>query len=188
MWTYFRQTLWTWRDMLDESGFWPEGTLPKIACAATCTAAICYMAHQAPFTLGSLVAAALGYGLAVLAMLLFASVALGVFLGIRSRADQRSEEDPDVIEDILREERTRQLVAQYHVSGCSGMSGAEMQLLLSAKQLHLAAVSQRCTNGEGLFVNIPLKRGLEEQIADIGRAMQDKEHETPGREGPEHER
>jgi hypothetical protein len=66
--------------------------------------------------------------------------------------------------------RARQLVVQFHASGLSGMEQDDVRLLLSEKQLHLAQVSDRCSKGEGLHVNVPLKRMLEEQVREIGKA------------------
>ncbi|MBI3408183.1 MAG: hypothetical protein HY040_07490 [Planctomycetes bacterium] len=76
------------------------------------------------------------------------------------------------------ESRTRRLVSDYAANG-SAMLGklgaAEILLLLSAKQLHLARVADRCELGEGLHVNVPLKRLLERDVKEIGGALPHRE-------------
>lgn len=65
----------------------------------------------------------------------------------------------------------QKIVARYHASGLSGMSEGEVRFLLSEKQAHLAQVSERCTQGNGLHVNLALKCGLKGQISEIGAAF-----------------
>ena len=70
-------------------------------------------------------------------------------------------------------ERIRKLVAEFTANGNAAlekMNGAELLLLLSQKQLHLGMVAGRCERGEGLHVNVPLKRILEGYVREIGRA------------------
>jgi hypothetical protein len=87
-------------------------------------------------------------------------------------------------------ELTRQVVAKYTANGLSGMTKPEVHLLLSAKQLHLADVSQRCCDGQGLHVNLPLKRILEKDVREIGKTYQQllQEHSKAGKEEREIER
>lgn len=76
-------------------------------------------------------------------------------------------EDPQV--------RVRGLVARYTDGGpavLASMSMAERLLLLSAKQLHLGLVADRCERGEGLFVNAKLKQLLERDVQEIGQSLQ----------------
>ena len=69
------------------------------------------------------------------------------------------------------QDQARQVVARYHASGLSGLSDAEVRLLLSEKLLHLSQVSERCAQGIEMQLNIPLKRGLEAEIREIGSSM-----------------
>src|SRR5262245_47807126 len=69
-------------------------------------------------------------------------------------------------------ELARRLVARYHAEGLGGMTGAEVSLLLSEKQLHLAEVSERLGRCEDVMVGIRLKAGLENEVRVIG------EHQT----------
>jgi hypothetical protein len=69
--------------------------------------------------------------------------------------------------------RARRLVAEFTANGAealAGMSPAERRLLLAEKRAHLAQVAERCAKGEGLHVNVPLKRILEAHVREIGRA------------------
>jgi hypothetical protein len=71
--------------------------------------------------------------------------------------------------------RVRQLVARYTDQGpgaLASMTAVERLLLLSAKQLHLGMVADRCERGEGLHVNVPLKRLLERDVKEIGQSLQ----------------
>jgi hypothetical protein len=72
--------------------------------------------------------------------------------------------------------RGRRLVIQYHRSGLGGMTAAEVRLLLSEKQLHLEDVCKRCERGEDLPVNAVLKRFLERDVGEIGRAVSAREY------------
>jgi hypothetical protein len=68
--------------------------------------------------------------------------------------------------------RARRLVAEFTTNGAdalAGMSPAERRLLLAEKQAHLDQVTERCAKGEGLHVNVPLKRILEAHVREIGR-------------------
>jgi hypothetical protein len=71
--------------------------------------------------------------------------------------------------------RGRRLVIQYHRGGLGGMTAAEVRLLLSEKQLHLEDVCRRCERGEDLPVNAVLKRFLERDVGEIGRAAAGRE-------------
>lgn len=74
--------------------------------------------------------------------------------------------------------RTRRLVAEYGARGVEtvrGISAADRRLLLGAKQSHLAEVSQRCSKGLDLNVNVVLKRLLERDVREIGKAMEARE-------------
>jgi len=83
------------------------------------------------------------------------------------KPNDKPAEDPQV--------RVRQLVARYTDQSpavLAGMNLAERLLLLSAKQLHLGLVAGRCEQGEGLHVNVPLKRLLERDVNEIGKSLQ----------------
>jgi len=68
-------------------------------------------------------------------------------------------------------EHARQLVARFSATGLTGMSQADVRLLLSEKQMHLSKVSNRCFQGRELHLNVPLKRALEGEISDIAKAV-----------------
>jgi len=77
--TIWKDTVCLWREMLDEAGAWPEGTLPKLACAVICAATVCIVAHYLPFTVEAFVAALLASGLLLLCFLVCIGIAAGVF-------------------------------------------------------------------------------------------------------------
>jgi hypothetical protein len=74
----------------------------------------------------------------------------------------------------------RLLLADFSANGGDAlrrMNGAELLLLLSEKQLHLGLVSGRCEHGEGLHVNVPLKKLLERDVKEIQSARKAKERD-----------
>jgi len=69
----------------------------------------------------------------------------------------------------------RRLVADYTEHGSAAvekMSEPEHHALLTEKRIHLQAVEGRCERGEGLHVNAVLKRILENQVKEIGHALE----------------
>ena len=66
--------------------------------------------------------------------------------------------------------KVRELVARYSAEGVAGMSEPDVRLFLAEKQRHLMEVSGRCADGQELHVNVPLRRALEGEVLEIGRA------------------
>jgi hypothetical protein len=74
----------------------------------------------------------------------------------------------------------RRLVAEYTLHGLGAlgsMSQSDRKLLLAEKQTHLAQVEERCSLGQGLHVNVPLRRILQRDVKDIGRSVKGKQRD-----------
>jgi len=71
-----------WLNTLNHIGHWPDDTIPRVGCAGIAAIAVCLMAHFYPFTIEAFFAALLAYGCAVLAMLIFTGIGVGVLTGI----------------------------------------------------------------------------------------------------------
>lgn len=70
----------SYRDMLDEGGIWPRGSLVKIVTAAILMLEICLMAHFCPFTVEAFCLVFLQFGIVFIALFLLSGIGFGVFL------------------------------------------------------------------------------------------------------------
>jgi len=77
-------------------------------------------------------------------------------------------------------DHARKLVAAFIAKGpeaLKGMNLGEVSLLLSEQQSHLNQVSERCNKGQGLFVNVPLKRLLGKNVQTVEAEIRNRDLE-----------
>jgi len=79
-----------WREIRDETGFWPRELVGKMACAGMCMVMVCLTAHFAPFTIEAFFAALIANAFLVLAWLIVMGIAGGVLGWIMELADRRA--------------------------------------------------------------------------------------------------